>query len=149
LDHVQQADGTTLLDNTLITYDRDWATVSTHSVQRPPIHRSRGGGKRVPSRDSTSNLPEGNFRLANLVATQAEMMGVAQSTDSPHSTRWWESHCWRRKTGPGKSVPLRLLLAHDRQTEKEHTQWVKSVILRSHRLAVDSASWHLLPFLSL
>ena len=73
MDHVQQADGTTLLDNTLITYGSGLGDGSTHQYNDLPIIVA-GGGKRVQSGQHI-NLPEGT-PLANLWLTQARMMGV-------------------------------------------------------------------------
>jgi hypothetical protein len=81
LDRIRQADGTTLLDNTLLTYGSGLGDGSTHQYNDLPIIMA-GGGKRVRSGQHI-NLPEGT-PLANLWLTQARLMGhkMEQFADS-------------------------------------------------------------------
>ncbi|MFK7769557.1 MAG: DUF1552 domain-containing protein [Mariniblastus sp.] len=73
MDKIEQADGTSLLDNTLFTYGSGLGDGSTHQYNDLPIIVA-GGGKRVQS-GMHINLPEGT-PLANMWLTQARMMGV-------------------------------------------------------------------------
>ncbi|WP_231744046.1 DUF1552 domain-containing protein [Stieleria neptunia] len=73
MDRVEQADGTSLLDNTLFTYGSGLGDGSTHQYNDLPIIVA-GGGKSVQSGQHI-NLPEGT-PLANLWLTQARMMGL-------------------------------------------------------------------------
>ena len=70
---IKEADGSTLLDNTLFTYGSGLGDGSTHQYNDLPIVVA-GGGKRVKSGQHI-NLPEGT-PLANLWLTQAKMMNV-------------------------------------------------------------------------
>jgi hypothetical protein len=73
MDGIVEADGSTLLDNTLFTYGSGLGDGSTHQYNDLPIIVG-GGGNRVNSGQHI-NLPEGT-PLANLWLTQARMMGV-------------------------------------------------------------------------
>ena len=73
MESVVEADGTTLLDNTLFTYGSGLGDGSTHQYNDLPIIMA-GGGKQVKSGQHI-NMPEGT-PLANLWLTQAKMMGV-------------------------------------------------------------------------
>jgi hypothetical protein len=73
MDAIEQADGTTLLDNTLFTYGSGLGDGSTHQYNDLPIIVA-GGGRRVTSGQHI-NMPEGT-PLANLWLTQARMMGL-------------------------------------------------------------------------
>ena len=73
MDGIKEADGTSLLDNTLFTYGSGLGDGSTHQYNDLPIIVA-GGGKRVKSGNHI-NMPEGT-PLANLWLTQARMMGV-------------------------------------------------------------------------
>ena len=70
---VEEADGSTLLDNTLFTYGSGLGDGSTHQYNDLPIIVA-GGGKETKSGQHI-NMPEGT-PLANLWLTQAKMMGV-------------------------------------------------------------------------
>jgi len=70
---IEEANGTTLLDNTLFTYGSGLGDGSTHQYNDLPIVMA-GGGDRVKS-GRHINMPEGT-PLANLWLTQAKMMGV-------------------------------------------------------------------------
>jgi hypothetical protein len=72
--NIQEADGSTLLDNTLFTYGSGLGDGSTHQYNDLPIIMA-GGGSRVKSGQHI-NMPEGT-PLANLWLTQAKMMGLA------------------------------------------------------------------------
>ncbi|MEM9586606.1 MAG: DUF1552 domain-containing protein [Planctomycetota bacterium] len=74
MDAVTEADGTTLLDNTLFTYGSGLGDGSTHQYNDLPIIVA-GGGKRVQS-GMHINMPEGT-PLANLWLTQARLMGLS------------------------------------------------------------------------
>lgn len=71
---IKEADGTTLLDNTLFTYGSGLGDGSTHQYNDLPIIMA-GGGKRVKT-GLHINLAEGT-PLANLWLTQAQMLGLA------------------------------------------------------------------------
>ena len=73
MESVVEADGTTLLDNTLFTYGSGLGDGSTHQYNDLPIIMA-GGGKQVKSGQHI-NMSEGT-PLANLWLTQAKMMGV-------------------------------------------------------------------------
>ncbi len=74
MDAVQEADGSTLLDNTLFTYGSGLGDGSTHQYNDLPIVVA-GGGRRIRSGQHI-NMPEGT-PLANLWLTQARLMGVS------------------------------------------------------------------------
>lgn len=73
MDSIEEAEGTTLLDNTLFTYGSGLGDGSTHQYNDLPIIVG-GGGKQTKS-GLHINLPEGT-PLANLWLTQAEMVGA-------------------------------------------------------------------------
>lgn len=73
MDAIEQADGTSLLDNTLFTYGSGLGDGSTHQYNDLPIIVA-GGGSIVKSGQHI-NMPEGT-PLANLWLTQAQMMGL-------------------------------------------------------------------------
>ena len=73
MDAIEQADGTSLLGNTLFTYGSGLGDGSTHQYNDLPIIVA-GGGKGVTSGQHI-NMPEGT-PLANLWLTQARMMGL-------------------------------------------------------------------------
>lgn len=73
MDAIKEADGSSLLDNTLFTYGSGLGDGSTHQYNDLPIIVA-GGGKRVKSGQHI-NMPEGT-PLANLWLTQARMMGL-------------------------------------------------------------------------
>ncbi|MDA8977043.1 DUF1552 domain-containing protein [Akkermansiaceae bacterium] len=70
---MKEADGTSLLDNTLFTYGSGLGDGSTHQYNDLPIIVA-GGGASTKSGQHI-NMPEGT-PLANLWLTQARMMGV-------------------------------------------------------------------------
>ncbi|QDT11636.1 DUF1552 domain-containing protein [Planctomycetes bacterium K23_9] len=73
MDAIEEADGTTMLDNTLFTYGSGLGDGSTHQYNDLPIIVA-GGGQRVRSGQHI-NMPEGT-PLANLWLTQAKMVGL-------------------------------------------------------------------------
>ena len=73
MDEIKEADGSSLLDNTLFTYGSGLGDGSTHQYNDLPIIVA-GGGQRVKSGNHI-NMPEGT-PLANLWLTQARMMGL-------------------------------------------------------------------------
>ena len=73
MNEIEEADGTTLLDNTLFTYGSGLGDGSTHQYNDLPIIMA-GGGKRI-QRGQHINMAEGT-PLANLWLTQARMIGV-------------------------------------------------------------------------
>jgi hypothetical protein len=73
MESVVEADGSTLLDNTLFTYGSGLGDGSTHQYNDLPIIVA-GGGDRTKSGQHI-NMPEGT-PLANLWLTQARMMGL-------------------------------------------------------------------------
>ncbi len=73
MDSIVEANGKTLLDNTLFTYGSGLGDGSTHQYNDLPIIVA-GGGDRVQSGQHI-NMPEGT-PLANLWLTQARLMGL-------------------------------------------------------------------------
>lgn len=73
MEEIEEADGSTLLDNTIFTYGSGLGDGSTHQYNDLPIIMA-GGGKQVKAGQHI-NMPEGT-PLANLWLTQAKMMGV-------------------------------------------------------------------------
>ena len=73
MDSIIEEDGTTLLDNTLLTYGSGLGDGSTHQYNDLPIVVA-GGGSKVRTGQHI-NMPEGT-PLANLWLTQAQMMGL-------------------------------------------------------------------------
>lgn len=74
MDQTEQSDGTTLLDNTLLTYGSGLGDGSTHQYNDLPIVVA-GGGRHTKSGQHV-NMPEGT-PLANLWLTQARLCGLA------------------------------------------------------------------------
>ncbi|MFK7818615.1 MAG: DUF1552 domain-containing protein [Planctomycetaceae bacterium] len=70
---IREADGSTLLDNTLFTYGSGLGDGSTHQYNDLPIIMA-GGGSRTKTGQHI-NMPEGT-PLANLWLTQAQMCGL-------------------------------------------------------------------------
>lgn len=77
MDAIQEADETTLLDNTLFTFGSGLGDGSTHQYNDLPIIVA-GGGARVAS-GLHINMPEGT-PLANLWLTQARVLGLPWTT---------------------------------------------------------------------
>jgi len=73
MDAIKEADGSSLLDNSLVTYGSGLGDGSTHQYNDLPIVVA-GGGRRVKSGQHI-NMPEGT-PLANLWLTQAQLMGM-------------------------------------------------------------------------
>lgn len=73
MDAINEADGTTLLDNTLFTYGSGSGDGSTHQYNDLPIIMA-GGGDHITS-GLHINMAEGT-PLVNLWLTQARMMGA-------------------------------------------------------------------------
>ncbi|MDE0865543.1 MAG: DUF1552 domain-containing protein [Rubripirellula sp.] len=73
MDSIQEADGSSLLDNSLVTYGSGLGDGATHQYNDLPIVMA-GGGDRVKSGQHI-NMPEGT-PLANLWLTQAQLMGL-------------------------------------------------------------------------
>lgn len=73
MDSIQEANGSSLLDNTLFTYGSGLGDGATHQYKDLPIIVA-GGGNRIEL-GKHLNLPEGT-PLANLWLTQAQMMGL-------------------------------------------------------------------------
>lgn len=74
---IEQADGTSLLDNTLLTYGSGLGDGSTHQYNDLPIIVA-GGGRRTKAGQHI-NMPEGT-PLANLWLTQARLCGLTLDT---------------------------------------------------------------------
>jgi hypothetical protein len=74
MDSIEEANGTTLLDNTLLTYGSGLGDGSTHQYNDLPIVVA-GGGNRLTTAGKQLNCPDGT-PLANLWLTQAKAMGV-------------------------------------------------------------------------
>jgi len=74
MSRIEEADGTTLLDNTLFTYGSGLGDGSTHQYNDLPIVMA-GGGARLKT-GLHINMQEGT-PLANLWLTQANVMGLA------------------------------------------------------------------------
>ena len=73
MDQIEEANGTTLLDNTIFTYGSGLGDGSTHQYNDLPIIIA-GGGKHTKT-GLHINMPEGT-PLANLWLTQANLLGV-------------------------------------------------------------------------
>lgn len=73
MDGIREADGSTLLDNTLFTYGSGLGDGSTHQYNDLPIVVA-GGGRHL-KQGQHINMPEGT-PLANLWLTQAQVMGL-------------------------------------------------------------------------
>ena len=73
MNEIEEADGSTLLDNSLVTYGSGLGDGSTHQYNDLPIVVA-GGGKHVKAGQHI-NMPEGT-PLANLWLTQAQLMGL-------------------------------------------------------------------------
>lgn len=73
MDQIEEANGTTLLDNTIFTYGSGLGDGSTHQYNDLPIIMA-GGGTHVKTGQHI-NMPEGT-PLANLWLTQANLLGV-------------------------------------------------------------------------
>ncbi|MEP3477926.1 MAG: DUF1552 domain-containing protein [Fuerstiella sp.] len=73
MDAIEQADGSSLLDNTLFTYGSGLGDGSTHQYNDLPIIVAGGGHQTVSGMHI--NMPEGT-PLANLWLTQAQMLGL-------------------------------------------------------------------------
>ncbi|MGK0188706.1 MAG: hypothetical protein ACI9R3_004519 [Verrucomicrobiales bacterium] len=74
MDAVKEADGTTLLDNTLFTYGSGLGDGSTHQYNDLPIIVAGSGGGKFKTGQHI-NMPEGT-PLANLWLTQARALGL-------------------------------------------------------------------------
>ena len=74
MDGIKEANGTTLLDNTLFTYGSGLGDGSTHQYNDLPIIVAGKGGGRIKT-GLHVNMPEGT-PLANLWLTQARAMGL-------------------------------------------------------------------------
>lgn len=73
--NVEEADGSTLLDNTIFTYGSGLGDGATHQyTDLPTIVAGRGGGRLTTG--NHINLPDGT-PLANLWLTQAQAMGLS------------------------------------------------------------------------
>lgn len=74
MDGILEADGTSLLDNTIFTYGSGLGDGATHQYNDlPTIIAGSGGGRLVTGKHL--NMPDGT-PLANLWLTQAQLMGV-------------------------------------------------------------------------
>ena len=73
MDQIKEANGTTLLDNTIFTYGSGLGDGSTHQYNDLPIIMA-GGGNHIKTGQHI-NMPEGT-PLANLWLTQANLLGV-------------------------------------------------------------------------
>ncbi|MDG1510415.1 MAG: DUF1552 domain-containing protein [Mariniblastus sp.] len=73
MDQIKEANGTTLLDNTIFTYGSGLGDGSTHQYNDLPIIMA-GGGSHIKTGQHI-NMPEGT-PLANLWLTQANLLGV-------------------------------------------------------------------------
>ena len=74
MDAIEEADGTSLLDNTLFTYGSGLGDGSTHQYNDLPIIVAGSGGGQLKTGQHI-NMPEGT-PLANLWLTQANAMGL-------------------------------------------------------------------------
>ncbi|MEM8954165.1 MAG: DUF1552 domain-containing protein [Verrucomicrobiota bacterium] len=75
MDSIIESDGSTLLDNTFLTYGSGLGDGSTHQYTDLPIVVAGSGGGKFAPRGKHINLPDGT-PLANLWLTQAQAMGV-------------------------------------------------------------------------
>ena len=93
MDNLEEANGTSLLDNTIFTYGSGLGDGATHQYSALPIIvAGSGGGKLITGRhlnlsvisgpvlkkNASYQKPEGGMPLANLWLTQAQAMGMKQ-----------------------------------------------------------------------
>ena len=93
MDNLEEANGTSLLDNTIFTYGSGLGDGATHQYSALPIIvAGSGGGKLITGRhlnlsvtsgpvlkkNGSYQKPEGGMPLANLWLTQAQAMGMKQ-----------------------------------------------------------------------
>ena len=91
MDIIKEANGTSLLDNTIFTYGSGLGDGATHQYSALPIVVAGSGGGRlatgkhinlsantgpVPKKDGKYQKVEGGTPLANLWLTQAQAMGL-------------------------------------------------------------------------
>jgi hypothetical protein len=76
MDSIVEADGSTLLDNTIFTYGSGLGDGATHQYSDLPIIVAGSGGGTLKTGDHIA-CPEGT-PLANLWLTQAQAMGLKQ-----------------------------------------------------------------------
>ena len=74
MDAIEEANGRTLLDNTILTYGSGLGDGSTHQYNDLPIILAGNGGGQFKTGQHV-NMPEGT-PLANLWLTQARCMGI-------------------------------------------------------------------------
>jgi len=91
MDGIQEADGSSLLDNTVFTYGSGLGDGATHQYEKLPIIVAGKGGGRLQPKGSHLVVPKGT-PLANLWLTQAKAMGLkrdrfADSTGTIQSLR--------------------------------------------------------------
>ena len=75
MDGIQEADGSTLLDNTIFTYGSGLGDGATHQYEKLPIIVAGKGGGKLNPKGNHLVTPSGT-PLANLWLTQAAMMGL-------------------------------------------------------------------------
>lgn len=75
MDSIQEANGSTLLDNTLFTYGSGLGDGATHQYEKLPIIVAGSGGRKLAPAGHQLVVPDGT-PLANLWLTQARAMGV-------------------------------------------------------------------------
>lgn len=75
MDAIKEADGSSLLDNTIFTYGSGLGDGATHQYEKLPIIVAGKGGGKIKSEARHLVAPKGT-PLANLWLTQARLMGV-------------------------------------------------------------------------
>lgn len=75
MDSIEEADGSTLLDNTMFTYGSGLGDGATHQYEKLPIIVAGKGGGKLQPKGSHLVVPKGT-PLANLWLTQAHAMGL-------------------------------------------------------------------------
>ena len=93
MDNIEEANGTTLLDNIIFTYGSGLGDGATHQYSALPIILAGSGGGKlitgkhlnlsvtsgpIPKKDGQYQKNEGGTPLANLWLTQAQVMGLKQ-----------------------------------------------------------------------
>ena len=93
MDNIEEANGTTLLDNIIFTYGSGLGDGATHQYSALPIILAGSGGGKlitgkhlnlsvtsgpIPKKDGQFQKTEGGTPLANLWLTQAQVMGLKQ-----------------------------------------------------------------------
>ena len=82
---IEEANGTTLLDNTVFTYGSGLGDGATHQYNKLPVVIAGRGGGRFHVGGQHLNVPTGT-PLANLWLAQAQAMGVQRDQFADSTT---------------------------------------------------------------